>query len=46
VLSGRKIPGSEADYGSSFPIEVLQESLEKVSYPGLDLSHLKLLTDD
>jgi integrase len=41
ALGGRKTAGSEATYGSwGFPIDVLQEELEKVSYPGLDLTHL------
>jgi len=41
ALAGRKIAGSEADYGSEFPIDLLRDALEKVSYPGLDLSHLR-----
>ena len=40
ALGGRKIAGSEANYGSDFPIDSLRDALEKVSYPGLDLSHL------
>lgn len=41
ALGGRKIAGSEASYGGAYPIAHLQEALEKVTYPGLDLSHLK-----
>nr|MBA4768910.1 site-specific integrase [Sphingobium sp.] len=41
ALGGRKIAGSEASYGGAFPIAHLQEALEKVTYPGLDLSHLQ-----
>lgn len=41
ALAGRKIAGSEASYGSAFTIQQLQEALEKVSYPGLDLTHLQ-----
>lgn len=41
ALGGRKVNGSEGNYGSEFPIGLLQEALEKVSYPGLDLSHLQ-----
>lgn len=40
ALGGRKIAGSEANYGSDYPIDLLRDALEKVSYPGLDMSHL------
>jgi integrase len=39
ALGGRKVSGSEGSYGSEFPIGLLQDALEKVSYPGLDLLH-------
>lgn len=41
ALGGRKIYGSEANYGGAFAMAHLREALEKVVYPGLDLSHLK-----
>ncbi len=40
ALAGRKIPGPERDYGSDFTPAQLREALERVEYPGLDLSHL------
>jgi integrase len=42
TLGGRKVEGSEAAYGQGFTIGDLRDGLEKVSYPGLDLSHLDL----
>jgi len=41
ALGGRKVGGSEGAYGQGFTIGDLQAGMEKVSYPGLDLSHLK-----
>lgn len=42
ALTGRAVPGSEGGYGNAFTLPVLLEALEKVTYPGLDLSHLEL----
>jgi len=41
ALGGRKVEGSEAAYGQGFTIGDLQGGMEKVGYPGLDLSHLE-----
>lgn len=41
ALAGRKVSGSEASYGGAYAIGQLQEALENVTYPGLDLTHLR-----
>ena len=41
ALAGRKVEGSEGDYGRGFPVADLREELERVIYPELDLSHLE-----
>lgn len=40
ALGGRTVEGSEGAYGHGFTPQALLEGLEKVIYPGLDLSHL------
>lgn len=40
ALAGRQVAGSEAGYGSGFALPALQAALERVTYPGLDLTHL------
>lgn len=41
ALAGRKVSGSEGDYGHGFTLAELRDALERVTYPGLDLSHLE-----
>ncbi|PNQ03630.1 site-specific integrase [Sphingobium sp. SA916] len=41
ALAGRKIAGSEGNYGSGFTVSTLRGVLEKVRYPELDLTHLQ-----
>lgn len=40
-LTGRAGGGTEGDYGSGYVSVTLQAALERVTYPGLDLSHLE-----
>lgn len=41
ALAGRKVQGSEGDYGHGFTVPALRDALDRVTYPGLDLSHLE-----
>ena len=40
VLQGHKLPGMRGEYGDGFKLPDLAKSVEKISYPNLDLSHL------
>jgi len=40
ALCGWKPTRTSARYGGAYPIEVLNDYMKQVSYPGLDLSHL------
>ncbi len=40
-LTGRKALGSAAGYGDGFTLADRREALERVTYPGLELSHLQ-----
>ena len=41
ALAGRKITGSEGGYGTGYTAATLRDVLEQVTYPELDLSHLR-----
>ncbi|MBR0666951.1 site-specific integrase [Roseomonas hellenica] len=45
ALGGWATPGQSADYGSGFSVATLARHLNKISYPGLDLDHLRPQAD-
>ena len=43
ALQGHEDPGMGDRYGSGYAVSVLNEHLQRVSYPGVDLSNLRAL---
>ena len=42
ALTGHSSASLGRSYGTGYPLDVLAEAMAKISYPGLDLRHLRV----